>query len=237
MRSRITLLLLLAADLAGTWWLHAAGDQPWARLSASVAPEVAVVGGLRLVALVLGWWVAASTLLYLVAWLGRIRPLVAVAGRVTLPVARRLVEGALAASLTFSTISPAMAAPPIPPPASERVEADLPDRAPPAELHPPGTGDAPAWLPRPDAAVEPRATAPPDRERAAPSTAPAPRTHVVQPGEHLWAIAAHAVRGAPPEEIGRYWRRLVRANGDRIRSGDPDLIYPGEVVHLPPTGS
>ena len=237
MRSRITLLLLLATDLAGTWWLHTTGAQPWARVSASVAPEVAVVGALRLGALVLGWWLAVSTLLYLVAWVSRLRPLVAMAGRVTLPAARRLVEGALAASLTLGTVSPSLAAPPVPPPAAEHVEPDLPDPAPPTGPHPGDAGHVPPWLPRPDAAVRPGVGATPSRERAAPPTVPAPRTHVVQPGEHLWAIAARAARGAPPDGVARYWRRLVMANHDRIRSGNPDLIYPGEVIQLPPTGS
>ncbi len=57
-------------------------------------------------------------------------------------------------------------------------------------------------------------------------------------GDHLWAIAGKRlteVRGQTPDEgeHARYWVRLVDANRGRIRSGDPDLIFPGEVIELP----
>lgn len=35
------------------------------------------------------------------------------------------------------------------------------------------------------------------------------------------------------EEVSTYWRNLVAANLAEIRSGNADLIYPGEVVALP----
>jgi hypothetical protein len=35
-------------------------------------------------------------------------------------------------------------------------------------------------------------------------------------------------------EVTRYWLRVVEANRPNLRSGDPDLIYPGEIVILPP---
>jgi hypothetical protein len=34
-------------------------------------------------------------------------------------------------------------------------------------------------------------------------------------------------------EIGRYWVRLVDLNRHRLRSGDPNVVYPGETVLLP----
>ncbi len=57
-------------------------------------------------------------------------------------------------------------------------------------------------------------------------------TVVVEPGDHFWKISARrlADTSAP---VGPYWRRVVEHNLDSIRSGDPDLIYPGEVVELP----
>ncbi len=57
-------------------------------------------------------------------------------------------------------------------------------------------------------------------------------TVIVEPGDHFWKISAHrlADTNAP---VGPYWRRVVEHNRDSIRSGDPDLIYPGEVVELP----
>lgn len=61
---------------------------------------------------------------------------------------------------------------------------------------------------------------------------PSDDTVVVQPGDHFWKISERrlADTAAP---IGPYWRRVVEQNRDTIRSGDPDLIFPGEVVELP----
>lgn len=79
----------------------------------------------------------------------------------------------------------------------------------------------------------------------APATAPAAsdqaQVHVVAPGEHLWAIAARqvaAARGVGTDaltdaDVAPQWRRIVAANTPRLRSGDPDLIHPGETVVLP----
>ena len=36
------------------------------------------------------------------------------------------------------------------------------------------------------------------------------------------------------EEIARYWRTVCDANRDTLRSGNVDLVYPGEIVTLPP---
>jgi nucleoid-associated protein YgaU len=41
--------------------------------------------------------------------------------------------------------------------------------------------------------------------------------------------------GAPTNrEVAEYWRKVIDANRDRLRSGDPNLIYPGEEIILPP---
>lgn len=62
---------------------------------------------------------------------------------------------------------------------------------------------------------------------------------VVQPGDHLWKISARHLtrdlgRKAADSEIWPYWREVVVSNTPGLRSGDPDLIYPGEVIELPP---
>lgn len=60
---------------------------------------------------------------------------------------------------------------------------------------------------------------------------------VVQKGDHLWRISArHLGATASNEEITPYWREVIDLNLPTLRSGDPDLIYPGEVVDLPPSG-
>jgi nucleoid-associated protein YgaU len=64
---------------------------------------------------------------------------------------------------------------------------------------------------------------------------------VVEPGDHLWKISEeHLARvlGRPAKdgEVDPYWRSVIETNRDVLASGDPDLIYPGERVTLPPTG-
>ena len=67
--------------------------------------------------------------------------------------------------------------------------------------------------------------------------------HQVVPGDNLWTIARDHLaeaRGGADEptrrEVAAYWLRVVEANRDRLVSGDPDLIYPGERTVLPPVG-
>jgi hypothetical protein len=63
----------------------------------------------------------------------------------------------------------------------------------------------------------------------------------VEPGDHLWKISEEHLAGVlgravGDAEIDPYWRSVIDANRSHLRSGDPDLIYPGETVALPPTG-
>jgi LysM repeat protein len=58
-------------------------------------------------------------------------------------------------------------------------------------------------------------------------------THVVEPGQSLWAIAEDLLRrpasiARVAFEVGRLWR----LNADRIGTGDPDLIYAGQQLRL-----
>jgi nucleoid-associated protein YgaU len=68
---------------------------------------------------------------------------------------------------------------------------------------------------------------------------PPPATVVVQPGDHLWKISKSHLeaildRTAQPREIDPYWRAVIETNRGGLISGNPDLIYPGEVITLPP---
>lgn len=58
----------------------------------------------------------------------------------------------------------------------------------------------------------------------------------VQPGDTLWGIARDSLPpAAGPAEIDRRWRAIYRANRDAV-GADPDLIRPGQRLHLPPIG-
>ena len=76
---------------------------------------------------------------------------------------------------------------------------------------------------------------------AAAAGGPVPTEHTVVAGEHLWGIAAahlaalsgRAVATLRAEEIAPYWTRLCMLNVEHLRSGNPNLVHPGEVVRLP----
>ena len=61
---------------------------------------------------------------------------------------------------------------------------------------------------------------------------------IVTEGDHLWALAERRVsemlgRPAADHEIAPYWGEVISSNPE-LRSGNPDIIYPGEVIVLPP---
>jgi len=69
--------------------------------------------------------------------------------------------------------------------------------------------------------------------------APPEHAHVVRAGDNLWSIArAEVVRAtgdARPGDaiIAAYWQRVIALNRATLRSGNPSLIFPGEIVALP----
>lgn len=69
-----------------------------------------------------------------------------------------------------------------------------------------------------------------------------PTTWTVAPGESFWTIAEDLTsdrlgRRAEDREVDPVWRRLVDANRGRLlEPGNPDLLWPGQVLDVPPTG-
>lgn len=60
-------------------------------------------------------------------------------------------------------------------------------------------------------------------------------------GDHLWSIAAESLEdhwgrtNLTDREIASYWKDLIVANEDRlVEPGNPDLIFPGQTLVLPP---
>ena len=195
--------------------------------------EDAIVGVLRWVGLVVAGWLLASSVLYTVARISRVPALIRGTSWLTLPVIRSVVERAVVVTVAASTIVGARAGAVLAEPAS-LTWASRPVAV--AQL-----GDSPAPAAQ-SAEVVSRAQAAPVRapEPAGVELAPV-ADHDVQPGEHLWSIAAErlaTVRGQAVEELAddeicTYWWDVVEANRSRIRSGHPSLIYPGERVRLP----
>jgi nucleoid-associated protein YgaU len=63
-------------------------------------------------------------------------------------------------------------------------------------------------------------------------------TVVVERGDHIWKISKESLGGKlerepRSEEVHPYWLETIEINLDSLRSGDPDLIYPGEELVLP----
>src|SRR6266508_2277264 len=257
-RRALSLLTLLAAEALAVATLHGLGrvdglggpgTDPAGWL-ASASPEAVVAGGLRLTALALAWWLLATTLLYALAHITRLPAAMRAVRWAVLPGARGLVERALGVSLLTTValgaagLGTGAASADEPPPATvpsvvveqdRRPQRDEPVAAPEVRggraLETVPDPAPPTAPPAPDPSPVPAEPAPPPA--ASPPTPPAPigAPYVVAPGDSLWTIAANRTAG---DEVDAYWTRLVDANRDTLRSGNPNLIYPGEVLELPP---
>jgi hypothetical protein len=202
----------------------------------------------------LAWWAAAA----ITAWLV-VTTLTCVASRavpalralrlvdaLTAPGVRRIVDGALACSLaagaplllaapSAARTSPTTAAPPvvyvapngeviISPPTTSTTTPTTNTTAPTTTT----TTTTPA--PRPVASQPAPSPAPPP---SPPPPHTGETTHVVVAGDNLWTIAAARLGTHRAADIAPYWRRVVERNRPTLRSGDPNLIHPGELVALP----
>jgi hypothetical protein len=73
-----------------------------------------------------------------------------------------------------------------------------------------------------------------------PPIATDPAVWTIEPGEHLWAVAAETLRdrwSTTPSHAAtaRYLATLIDANRDVLADPDnPDLVYPGQLFVLPP---
>jgi hypothetical protein len=82
----------------------------------------------------------------------------------------------------------------------------------------------------------------PGQDEPTPEAGEETSREVVAEGATLWTIArdelAKASGGGSGEptnqEVAEYVERVREANRHRLVSGDPDLIYPGETIVLPP---
>lgn len=100
-------------------------------------------------------------------------------------------------------------------------EAEAPAVVPSGEPEPPAQEAPP---PAPAAVADPGGAGPPLRGRS---------SYTVRPGDCLWSIAAALLpAGAGNEEIAAEVARLWRLNGERIGSGDPNVILVGTQLTL-----
>lgn len=200
---------------------------------AGTAPLLGAFGILRVIALALGWYLLASTLLATVSRLLRAARLVRVADWLTLPPVRRLVQAAVGIGMAAATVGAlsnggeqAWYQP------SEAVVAYADATEPGLQVVPEGEIGGPTLgLER----IAPAQTADATLEAT-----DGPALWVVAPGDHLWSIAERVLaahHGSAPDEatVVTYWQRLVDANRERLADPtNPDLIYPEQELVLPP---
>lgn len=171
-------------------------------------PEDAILAVVRIIALASTGYLIVTTLLVILASVAKVPALVRGARLVSLPGLRRVIEGVAAVSVATAPIVSAatvVAAPAVP--------TDVPSYT------PTPAGDTARYEPTP---------AGDDVEQS--------HVHVVVAGESLWLIAEDSVPAGIPDRaaaVDAYWRRLLDLNTSTLRSGDPNLIFPGEVVNLP----
>ena len=164
----------------------------------AVPTDDAILGVLRWVGLVVAGWLLASSVLYTLAWISRVPALIRGTSWLTLPIIRSVVERAVVVTVAASTLAGARAGAALPEPASS-VWASRPVAV--AQV---GVSEPAAPVPEPVPVAE-RPQAPPanGHQPATVQLAPA-ADHEVQPGEHLWSIAADrlpAVRGQAVDEL------------------------------------
>lgn len=248
---RTQLIMLLAVIASLTLGFHLLGSKETFAFEWSLTwldqadPEVALASLLRTVGLVCCYWTLITTLLYGLWQAGgwAQRPI----RWMTMPPIRRIVDRALTTTLAISTLA-------VPAPALGTAEESKPAIV--LEIHDDG-------IPLPHLRLEPEATitsptdptldvatTPSSPTQLPPSVGATPAgvlataalpggdNYTVAPGDNLWLIAEAQVRaataGQPTEQkIATYWRKLIDTNIANLRSGDPNLIYAGEIVTLP----
>lgn len=225
-------------------WLNVAGA------------EEAAAAVMRHVGLGVSYWITVSTTLYAIAtWRGQARR--GFVRWITVPAIRRLVDRALAtalvASIAANPLQPALAEEPppqelvfdintdgIPIPVIRRIDKPATEEA---EFTPQEAAASRATTP----ASRALDTAPPVvQPRLVPSTttplvtttgtASVAAAYTVVAGDNLWSIAERQVAAIVDDQtdfVSAYWRRLIAVNRTTLRSGDPNLIYPGEIISLP----
>jgi nucleoid-associated protein YgaU len=165
----------------------------------------------------------------------------------------RALATALAASIAATPVTPAIAAEPPPSPLVFDINADgvpVPHIRPPLEAPAPNTQPAdemPTGNDESPVSASPTLVAPVPQvvgtivqpvAPAAPISQSTEATHTVDSGDNLWVIADQHLRTAGIEPtnavITSYWRHVIEANRPTLRSGDPNLIYAGEIINLPP---
>lgn len=225
--------------------------------------EDAVAEVIRIVALGLSYWFVVSTVLYILAVLSNIPAAIRAVEWATLPSVRRITRRVAAVTLATSMAAPAavLLAPPAPDPstahpptAGASVELTVPSTGdslqPVVRVSDDGVVIPPGYQEPTEPAYEPTIGVPGSVSAESGNIGAArtsvdetieqaqATTHIVVDGDNLWRISeSHlaAITGVSPSsaDLVAYWSAVIETNVGNLVSGDPDLIYPGEVLVLP----
>lgn len=223
--------VLLGFEVGAVVALHRLGRLSWLRLPDSdltgwlaANPPIETIAALiRPMALIAALWLLATTVLY-----GAVRasgrPIAGALSRLTLPTAKRAIDGALVfgvSTLIAAGPSPALA-----------VATPLPHLLPDAASEETAESASAVALERLGWPVSREIATVLDHGAPDP-----PGMYTVVKGDNLWSIAAGHLETeretTSKADIARYWRRVIAANKEHLRSGDPNLIFPGETIELP----
>ncbi len=249
----IATLAVVAVPAVTIRLLHGLADRRWFRidytdlggwLERTNLPD-ALTAIARLAALGLAYYVLISTVLYLIAMASGSRSLLRLTRPLAIPIVRSLADRLIAGSIAIGTLATPLLGSTPPP----DLRPDVPVSAdiaaghlPPSRLVDAVESERLGEMTAPDVVSftgRPTTVSPVEGAEVTEPTPVVGVTEVtVRPGDHLWGLSegrlSQAIGRAPLDhEVAPYWREVVEANRERIRSGNPDLIQPGEVVTLP----
>lgn len=213
----------------------------WRTWASGRDPVEGLFAILRVVVVLLAWYLLGVTLLGVVARLLRWGRLVTVADLLTVPAVRRLLQTSLGLGLAGAALTSLQAVPAAEAPAPTAATVALADASADVVVLGGNSYGVMRALDGGDVAVM-RAV---DEHFAIGAVDQGAIAEVqgdawhVQPGEHFWGVAeqtlTQAWSRAPSEpETVAYWQQLVEVNRPLLADpGNPDLVYPGQVFTLP----
>jgi len=234
MRRRLPLGVVIVALIAAVVFLHRLADY-YPLASLQTGPLELALGTLaRLVGLTIAYWLLGSGVLLILVYLTAVPAAIRAISWVTWRPLRRLIERSVASSLVIalSTSSAGASVAPgyVPVPAGDprtttTTAAAVTTTTQPLSitvLRPVDTLYLPIENPR----------------QTAVATTVGEIEVTVQRGDSMWLLAERRLRElrdnkVTDADIAPYWLAVIAANQRRIRSGDPDLIFPGELLLLP----
>lgn len=253
----IATLAMVAVPAVTIRLLHGLADRRWLQIDygdlggwlerTSLTDALTAIA--RVAALGLAYYVLISTVLYLIAVVSGSRSLIRLTRPLAIPIVKSLADRLIAGSIAIGALATPLlgSAPPPDLRPDMTVSADIAaDYLPPSRLVDAVDSERLGDVPKPDVVsfTERPTTAAPSEAEDAADPDPTAASVVglaevtVRTGDHLWGLSesrlSQAIGRMPLDhEVAPYWREVVEINRERIRSGNPDLIQPGEVVILP----